>query len=114
MDKEPTISLQRNILASIDLQMMEDEEMSETERKAYCSAIFAVFPRIEKDLKRFMYQQLLFQGTEADTWEKVIFGRGTFNGLDLMYEYYKKVSQEHISNSKREDDFDKHEVISKL
>lgn len=103
--KEPTIALQRNLLASIDLSDTEDE-LSETDRRAYCAAIFAVFPRLEKDIKKLLNEQLLFSANQADTWEKVIFGRGTFNGMALLLEKWKEASAEHIANSKTEE-FDK-------
>ena len=111
--KEPTIALQRNLLGSIDLSNIEGEQ-SEDERRAHCSAIFAVFPRLEKDLKKFMHAQLMFSSMEADTWEKVIFGRGTFNGLSLMYEHWQKASAEHVSNAEKKEDFDKSSPIGEL
>ena len=112
--KEMTIALQRNLLGSIDLSDIEDKEESEEERRAYCSAIFAVFPRLEKDLKRFMMEQLLFSSNNAETWEQVLFGRGSYNGLSLVYDYWKTVQAEHISNSEKKEDFNKSSPIGEI
>jgi hypothetical protein len=96
-----SVKVIRHLLASIDLSdIKEDEEMSESDRKAYCSAIFAVYPRIEKDIKKLLYEQLMFSSNNAETWEQVIFGRGTFNGMDLLLEKWKKVAVEHEANVK--------------
>jgi hypothetical protein len=101
---EPTIALQRNLLGSIDLSDLDNSEETEQERKDYCAAIFAIYPRIEKDLKKFMYEQLLFSSNQAVSWEQVIFGRGTFNGLSLMLEHWKLAQAEHIANVTNKDE----------
>lgn len=102
--KKEDLSLEaiRKMLGSINLDECQEEEkeLSEADRKAYCSAIFAVFPRIEKDIKKMLYAQLMFISNNAETWEQVIFGRGTFNGMDLLLEKWKKASIEHEANLK--------------
>lgn len=95
MKKDNSIILLRHELGSIDLHDIEAETMSEGERKEYCAAIFAVFPRLEKDIKKFLYAQLMFASNEADTWERVIFARGTFNGMDILLEHWKRAAMEH-------------------
>lgn len=103
----------RHELASIDLSDIEDEEMSESERKEYVSTISAVFPRLEKDIKRFLHAQLMFIANQATDMNQVSFGRGTFNGMDILLNHWKRVAQEHNSKGK-EEDFDKHEVIGEI
>lgn len=103
--EEKTIRLQRNLLGSIDLSdVPEEKEQTEEERRDYCAAIWAVFPRLEKDLKRFMLEQLMFSANEADTWERVIFGRGSFNGMALLLERWKIAASEHLANAKEKVD----------
>lgn len=117
MDKtlEPTIALQRNLLGSIDGLFDESkDEMSVEERRNYCATIAQIFPVLEKDLKRYMQEQLKFQSLEADSWEKVCFGRGTFSGIELIYEHYKKVVDEHIDNSKGKETFDKFAPLNEI
>jgi len=110
-----SISLQRNLLGSITIEEVEDEiEQSDADRRAYCAAIFAVFPRLEKDLKKFLHQQLLYSSNEAETWERVIFGRGTFNGMALLLEHWSRAAKEHESNSKPEKEFDKHNPLPEV
>ena len=113
LNNEPTIALQRNLLGSIDLSDIEDDkELSEADRRAYCAAIFAIYPRLEKDLRNFLHKQLIFSSMEARNWDQVIFGRGTFNGISLLLELWEKAAKEHEANSKPEEDFDKHSPIS--
>lgn len=111
--KELTTELLRRQLGSIDLKDVKEEEMTEAERKEYCAAIFAVWPRLEKDINKFLHSQLLFIGAEADTWERVIFGKGTFNGIDLLREHWQKTANEYQAIAKP-DEFDKHKVISEI
>ena len=111
---ESTIALQRNLLSSIDLSDVKEEELDESERQAYNAAIFAVFPRLKKDIEKFMYEQLLFGANQADTWERVTFSRGTFNGFALLLEHWQNAAKSHEADAKPEEKFDKHEVISKV
>lgn len=115
-ETEPSIELLRHQLASIDLSdVKETEEISETDRRAYCAAIFAVFPRIEKDMKKFLYDQLMFGMNQAQTWEQVIFARGTYNGIALLLEHWKKSANEHEVKSKEEGlTFDKNNPLPEL
>lgn len=113
--KVDSLELLRHQLGSVDLSdVQEDGEMSEAERREYAAAIFAVFPRLEKDIKKFLYTQLLFSSNEAVTWEQVIFGRGTFNGMDLLLEHWRKVNAEHVGNSKPQEGFDPHNPIGQI
>lgn len=109
--KEPTIALQRAILGSVNLSHISKKDESEQDRRDYCAAIFSVFPRLEKTLKEMMQEQLLFSSNEADTWERVIFGRGTFNGMALLLENFERASKEHEANSKPEEAFDRHNPV---
>lgn len=112
--KDQTIELLRLQLGSIDLKdVAEDKDLSESERKEYCAAIFAAFPRLEKDIKKFLYQQLMFISNQAGTWEEVIFGRGTFNGMDLLLDHWRKAAAEYQSSMKKEE-FDKNSVVGEL
>lgn len=112
---DETLKLQRHLLGSIHLSDVEQsEEITEEERKVYCSVIYAVYPRLEKDIKQFLHQQLMFSANSAETWEQVIFGRGSFNGLSLLLEHWQKASSEHMAHAKKEDDFDEHNPLSEV
>lgn len=113
MNTEPTTALMRHMLGSIDLSDVEEKEMTENERKEYCASISAVWPRLEKDIKMFEYMQLMYSVNQAETWEKTIFGRGTFNGMDILFNHWKKASDEHQERLKPEI-FDKHDVIGSI
>lgn len=110
-----SIMLMRHLLGSISLDDIEaDEEMTEEERKDYCAAISAVFPRIEKDIKKFLHVQLMYSANQAEDWEKVIFGRGTFNGLALLLAYWGKAHLEYTEKGKSKEEFDKHSVMGEI
>jgi len=105
--REESIVLMRHLLGSIDLSdVPEEKEMSEGEEKEYCAAISAVFPRLEKDIKKFLYDQLHFSSNQADTWERVIFGRGTFNGMDILLNHWRIANNKHLERSKPKEEFD--------
>lgn len=107
------LAVMRHLLASIDLEDIEDEKMSESERKEYNGAISAVFPRLEKDIKRFLHTQLMFVSNQATDMNQISFGRGTYNGMAILLEHWKKAHLEHTVVEPKED-FDKHEVVGEL
>jgi len=90
-----SLKLLQHQLGSISLDDIEEEDMSDAERKEYCSTISAVFPRLEKDIKRFLYSQLMFMSNNAQNWDQVIFGRGTFNGMDILLNHWRQAHTEH-------------------
>lgn len=111
---EDSIKLLRHQLGSIDLSDFEDEKpMTPDERKEYVAAISAVWPRLEKDIKRLQYHQVMFIAITGTDWEQVIFGRGTFNGLDLLKDKWEKAAIEHNAKEQPEG-FDKHDPIGKV
>jgi hypothetical protein len=113
--KDLSLKAIRHLLASVDLSDLEEpKDMSEQERKTYCAQIFAVFPILEKDIKRFLYSQLMFVCNEASNMDEVSFGRGTFNGMDLLLEHWKKASSEYEAIPKEEMGFDKNKVIGEI
>src|SRR3990167_10007070 len=111
--KEPSIALMRNLLGSVSLEDVEQEEMTESERKDYCAAISAVFPRLEKDIKKFLHEQLLFIATNGVDMEQIQFARGTFNGLDMLLDHWRIVHLEYISKIPKEE-FDKTSPINQI
>lgn len=111
--REPvdTLTLLKHQLGSVDLKDLPEAEMSETERKAYCSSISGIYPRLEKDMDKLLHSQLMFISNNAENWEQVIFGRGTFNGIFLLRDMWKKAHEEHINNMKPEEEFDKNKLM---
>ena len=113
--QDKSLELLRHQLGSIDLSdVQEEEEMSESERAEYCSIISAVFPRLEKDIKRLLYEQLLYGSNQAETWERVVFARGTFNGMDLLMEHWRKAHIEHTAKTLPQEQFDKSSPIGEV
>ena len=112
-DKELSLEAMRHLLASIDLSDVE-EDMNENERKEYIAAISAVFPRLEKDIKRFLHLQLMFVSNNAQDMNQISFGRGTFNGMDLLLNHWKKAHFEHTAKGAPEEEGDKYSPIVEL
>ena len=108
-----SIEVIRHQLASIDLCDMEEKKMSESERKEYVAAISAVFPRLEKDIKRFLHEQLMFIANQAQDMNQISFGRGTFNGMDLLLSHWRKAHLEHTVKEPKEE-FDKHDPVGEI
>lgn len=104
-EKELSLEMIRHILGSIDLSDVQEEpELSETERREYCASIFAIFPRIEKDIKRMLYLQLLFANDNAGDWSQVLMSRGTCNGFYLLLEKWKTAASEHEAKAIEENE----------
>lgn len=79
----------------LTLELPETKEQGEAERKEYCGAIFALFPRIEKDIKEKMYEELVKTYTEADDFNKVLRGQGIMEGMAILLEHWRLANLEH-------------------
>ena len=110
----PDLVLLRHQLGSIDLSDIKEEELSESERAEYVAAISAVWPRLEKDLNKFLHDQLMFMSIESEDWNQVLFGRGTCNGLDLLKEHWEKAHNEHRAKGVPKENFDPHNPIGEV
>ena len=114
---EDSLKLLRHQLASIDLGDIEKEEMSEAETKEYNASISAVFPRLEKDIKKFLYEQILFAVNQSNSWEQVIFARGTYNGMNLLLHHWRNAFNQHnerIKNEGEDKKFDRNKIIGEI
>lgn len=112
---EVSATLLSKRLGAIDLSYIENEkELTEQEYKDYCAAIFAVFPRIEKDIKKVLYEQLMFTANKAQDWDQVLFGRGTSYGATLLLELWEKASKVHMSSRQEPEEFDKSYPINEI
>jgi hypothetical protein len=117
---ETNLDLMHHLLGSIDLSDLDivevagEEEMNEGERKDYCATISAVFPRLEKDIKRAMYKQLLLTFSTADNMDKVALGQGTFNGMSLLLDKWRIAHVEHTSKIVPKEEMDKHNPVPEI
>lgn len=103
MEKSLDLKAMRHMLASIDIEDIE-EELVESDQKQYDAAISAVFPHLEKDIKRFLHQQLLFANNTANDMNQVAFARGTFNGMDILLEHWRKAHLRHTAKPQEQKD----------
>ena len=113
---EKSLTLIRHQLCSIDLKDIEDNEMSASEAKDYNASISAIFPRLEKDMKKFLHEQLMFIANKSENWNQVIFGRGTYNGIDLLLNHWRQAHTAHTARSGEGEGekFDEHKVIGEV
>lgn len=113
--QEPDLlKLARHRLGSIDLSDVEHRKsLSTSERRAYCGAIHAVLPRLEKDIEQLLYHQLLFIAKECATWEQAVYGRGVMEGMSMLLEQWRSAGQEFVDNATPEE-FDKFNPIPEV
>lgn len=97
-----SIEVIRHTLGSIGLSDVEEKDQTPEERKEYCGIISAAFPTIEKDIKALLHAQLMYASNQAEDWDRVIFARGTFNGISLLLEKWKQAHTEHHTRSRPE------------
>lgn len=106
---------------NLTLQIPKEEELNEAERKAHNAAIFAVIPRLEKDIKDKMYEELIKTYSEnvgmAKTREEILLattrGNGIMEGMAILLEMWQNDAKTHKAEHLPEEDFDKHEVIGR-
>ncbi len=106
----------------IELELPKEGVLDEKERRAHNAAIFATFPRLERDIKAKMYEQLINTYSigigVADTKDKVGFeivrGNGIMEGMAILLEKWKIDAQAHEADAKPEEKFDEHEVIGEI
>ena len=111
MKQNDSLLLMRHALGSIDLSDAEETEMTEPQRRDYCAAIHAVFPRLENDIKKLLYQQTLWVAKESEGWDQVTFGRGVIEGMAMLLEKWSAAHHEHQASSTNET-FDKHNPLA--
>jgi hypothetical protein len=104
-DEKDQVALLRHLLGSIDLSDVQDEPrpLSEEEsmnRASIASAFWET--QFEPVLKRFVRMQEEQTALRARTWEEVMMGRGTVNGLELIREWFVERVAEHHAFSQNE------------
>ena len=103
----------------IELELPTEQELDETERKAHNAAIFAVWPRLEKDIKRLIFEQLETTYRDniemAKTREEIVLatvrGNGIMEGAGILLEKWRSDAKTHEAEGKPKEEFDKHESI---
>ena len=111
-----SLDLVRKSLAIASLEDVEDKEQDESARREYCGAIAAVFPRLERDIKKFLHDQLVNTSMKSGTWEEVLVGRGVFAGMEILLEHWKSAKAEYenrLSENKKEE-FDRAKPVAEL
>ena len=95
----------------VDIKQPEEKILSEAERRDYNAAIFAVFPRLEKDIKEEMFKELIKTYTESVGTAKSINetalatarGSGVVEGMAILLEMWRLAQLEHQAPQKDEE-----------
>lgn len=112
--EQESLKLMRHSLGLLDLSDVEGQkDLTPAERKEYCASISAIWPRLKKDIEKYLYQQLLFSSNQAETWEQVLVGRGAFAGMEMLFQHWQAAHQEHVADLSF-DDFEKFNSISEV
>ena len=98
----------------IQLEIPIEKILDEEERKAHNAAIFAVFPRLEKEIKAKMYEQLVITYTEADNFDKILKGQGIMEGMAILLELWQTNAKTHEAESQPKEEFDKHNSLNEV
>ena len=106
----------------IELQLPTEKQLDEAEIKAHNAAIFAVWPRLEKEIKAKMYEQLITTYSEnvgmAKTREEIVLatvrGNGIMEGMAILLEKWKSDAQAHEADAQPKEKFDKHSITSEI
>lgn len=89
-------------MVKLELELPSEKEQTEQERKEYCSAIFAVFPRLEKDIKQKMYEELVntystsigLAKSKDEMLIEVTRGNGKMEGMAILLEMWRLANTE--------------------
>lgn len=111
--EEAMLRLMRHLLGSVHVDEEALDKMPSEERAAMLASAHRVvneisFPFVVNLLKT---RQLEFSMLQADFWEKVLFGRGTFNGVGLFEEQFALFDAQYVESTKAKEQFDKQEII---
>lgn len=120
-----TVDLMRKLLGSITGRELpkRKEEMVAAERKAYVQMVAAFFPQIiEGRMKRLIraQEELMATGSSElrelmpEAKDQIIFGRGTINGLALVFEDFNEDFQEYIGSLPKDEPFDKYKLFPEI
>lgn len=104
----------------LTLGLPEKKEQSKQEHKEYCAAIFAVFPRLEKDIREEMYAQLVSiysvgiatSKTKEERDFEIVRGNGILEGMAILLDKWEKAQAEH--QDKPDTNFDKNNPIAEI
>lgn len=97
---------------NLTLELPREKEQSEQERKDYCAAIFAIYPRLERDVKEKMYEELVktysINAGTSKTREEIVLatirGNGIMEGMAILLESWQQANTEHQSPPEKEVD----------
>ena len=110
-----SLDLVRKSLAIASLEDVEEKDQDENARREYCASIASVFPRLEKDIRKFLHEQLVNTSMKSQTWEEVLVNRGVFAGMEILLDHWKSAKSEYENRlSEKKESFDKSNPIGEI
>ena len=98
----------------IEIKITEEKDQTEQERRDYCAAIFASFPRLETDIKQALHARLVYTAMETKNWEDLMMNRGIMEGMTILLEQWRAAQGEHISNNSAKPEFNQFNPVSEI
>jgi hypothetical protein len=101
--------LNRNQLGSISLNDINNiQNFSASERKSYLQDAEVIWsnPVFQNEVKKIVQTQLEFIAKFTTEQSQVYVGRGTINGIMILYEWIEKLHNEYTQLTKPEEKFD--------
>lgn len=101
---ENTRKVMRHAIGSVDLNDLPKVELSESEQRNYNARVSSTFDIVEKAFKKLLRAQMEFMAGGGEIYSndekmQIVFGRGTVNGLSLLYEELREAHVKHIAAS---------------
>jgi hypothetical protein len=106
----------------LELSLPKEEPLDDDKRKKHNASVFAVFPVLEKDINRLIFEQLEETYRDnvemAKTREEVVLatvrGNGIIQGVGMLLDKWKADAQAHQADGKSPEKFDKFKVIGEV
>lgn len=89
------------------------DNLSENEKKEFFAACSVIYNNkyFKKICDELGTREILYTAKEAVTTDELAYGRGKIHGIATVYETMQNFNALHQQNIKKEESFDKHEII---
>ena len=117
---ERDVIAKRNFLGSIDKEQVEYvKNMREEERRDHVGSVSVIFQKaaFKRELNALMDTQVYWMGEKADGDRQHLFGKGTLNGIQLVFERFELLDSEARDRSRpkeAEDPLEKYNILSEF
>ena len=112
LNEADTKDLIREILNSWSYQDLKDEELSEGDRIDRENTILGLHDKhLKPMLDSLLKQQIEYAVKNSETWDQVLFNRGTINGFDLLRTKLEDIKSAALERAKPKEEFNKYQIM---